>query len=251
MADQEISTLERREVAIAQEPASLLQAIVALAKDPHVDVQKLDALLAMQERMEARQAEREFNEAFIAMKPELPVIEKDGRITYEAKAGKSGAAIDYATLEGIDEQVTPILQRNGFAVNYDTKRTPEGLVTVCILRHRGGHKTTTDGPPLPCDSSGGKNNIQGWGSAMKYGERYSLIAALNIRIKGKDDDGKLGGTKFITDEQAAEIEKLCAETRTDVDAFLHQFFSVVNLPNLPADNFAPAKNMLLAKKRKA
>jgi len=242
---------ESREVATAApaEPGTLLAAIVGMARDPAVNIPALQALMAMQERLEERQAEREFNEAFIAMKPELPVIERDAKITYEAKGSKAGAAIAYATIENIDEQITPILQRFGFAPSYSTRMEGERLITTCILRHRGGHKTATDGPPLPCDSSGGKNSIQGWGSAMTYGRRYSLIDALNIRIKGKDDDGKLGGTKFVTTEQAAEIDTLLRETASNIPKFL-EHYQVADVRNLTADDYVAAKNALLSKKAK-
>lgn len=231
------------------EQGPLLSAIVALAKDPAVDTTKLQALLEMQERMEGRQAEREFNAALIAMKPRLPIIEKDSQITYEAKSGKAGASIAYASIENIDEQITPILQEFGFIVTYSTKVIGERLVTVCILRHRGGHKTETDGPPLPNDSSGGKNAIQGWGSASTYGRRYALIDALNIRIKGKDDDGVRGGTKFVSIEEAAELDGMIREQGLDPEKFLHQFFEVLDVRSLEAAQYVPAKNMLMAKKK--
>lgn len=62
-------------VVVAEEPRSLLAAIVQLASNPAVDVQKLDALLNMQERMERRQAEVEFNQALgrLSMKMGTPL----------------------------------------------------------------------------------------------------------------------------------------------------------------------------------
>lgn len=236
--------------AVAVSP--LLDAIITLAKDPAMDADKLERMLAMQERMEQRQAERAFNEAFVRMKPKLPVIEKDGRLTYPKDKskpdGEQRLVSTYATWEAIDEAISPILSDHGFALSFTTERDAAGtLVVVAILLHAAGHATRTPSPPLPCDSSGGKNNIQGWGSAMSYGKRYAATAALNLRTKGQDDDGKLAGTKFITAQEADELRNLISETGTD-DAQFCQFFGVAEVSNLTADNLVAAKNMLMTKR---
>jgi hypothetical protein len=41
--------------------------------------------------------------------------------------------------------------------------------------------------------------------------RYSLRAAINFIVEGIDDDGKRGGQRFITEEQADELRSLCKE----------------------------------------
>ena len=53
-------------------PGAVLSAIVQLAKDPAVDVSKLDALLKMQERMTDREAEVQFNKALMRLPPLAP-----------------------------------------------------------------------------------------------------------------------------------------------------------------------------------
>jgi hypothetical protein len=238
---------------VEPEPTSLLPAIIRLARDPAVDVTKMEALLKMQERMEARQAESAFNTAFLAMQQKLPRIKKGGALTYPKNKndpdGEQKLVSRYATWEAIDDAIRPILAEHGFALSFRSERTDGALTMVAILRHSAGHSTETAGPPVPCDSSGGKNSIQGWGSAMSYGKRYAATAALNIVTEGEDDDAKLAGIQRITNEQIAELQKLIEETGTDERKFAGTF-GIQHIGELQRANYIPAKNMLLTKRQK-
>ena len=59
--------------AIAESPREVSM-FERLVSDPNVDVEKLERLMAMQERVIRYRAEQAFNEAFAAMQPEIPVI---------------------------------------------------------------------------------------------------------------------------------------------------------------------------------
>jgi hypothetical protein len=236
-------------------PTSLLPAIITLAKDPAMDADKLERLLAMQERMEARQAEQEFNAAFVLMQQKLPRIKKDGSLTYPVDKnkpdGKQRLISKYATWEAIDAAIRPILAEHGFALSFTTDIAANGiLVVTAILRHSGGHSTKTPGPPLPCDSSGGHNNSQGGGSALSYGKRYAATAALNLVTEAEDDDGKLAGMAFLKPEQVEELQALIVETDANERRFL-DLFSVQHIGEIQQGAFAAAKNMLLQKRRPA
>lgn len=244
---------EQNDVVVTHEPPpdaaiSLLNFVAQAVKDPAIDVTKLEALLRMQREIVADDSKAQFNRDFMALSAVLPRIKKNGTLEYpDKKTGKIIPVSKYAKWEDIDKGIRPLLESHGFALSFSTEpRQGGGLIVRAILRHRAGHSTETP-IPIPLDTSGGKNDIQGYGSALSYGKRYAATAALNIIAEGEDDDGVRAGMKFITADQVAEIEKLFTDTRTDGDRFLHQFFDVVNLPNLPADNYAPARNMLLAK----
>jgi ERF superfamily len=250
----EIAARPNGQVVQAEQPGSLLQAIVALAKDPSVDVNKLQALLDMQRGMESRAAEAEFNRDFIAMQERLPRIKKDGSLLYPVNKnqpdGPQRLVSKYAKWETIDEAIRPILKDHGFALSFTTApRTGDGggLIVTAILRHRAGHSTETP-IPIPLDTSGGKNNIQGYGSALSYGKRYAATAALNVIAEGEDDDGKLAGMKFITAEQVAELGALLKETGSDEARYL-QILGVARLDNIEAGAWAAARNMLIAKRQ--
>jgi len=246
---------ESRELAPVAPAGSLLNFVAQAVENPNIDVAKLEALLRMQREIVADDAKSQFNRDFITMQERLPRIKKNGVLEYPVDKNKPDGPkrkiANFAKWEDMDEAIRPIYLAHGFSLAFNTApRAGDGggLLVTAILRHRAGHSTETT-IPIPLDTSGGKNNIQGYGSALSYGKRYAATAALNIITEGEDDDGKLGGTKFVTTEQAAEIDVLLRETGSDAGKFL-QLFEAADVRNLTAEQYAPARNMLLSKKAK-
>lgn len=234
---------ESRAIATAEPAGGLLPAIISAAKDPAVDVSKLRALLEMQERLEEREARREFIAAFARLSQDLPRVKKNGTIDL----GK-GRAIAFAKWEDMDAVIRPPMTREGFTLSFDSAVRPGeggGLVVTGTLMHRDGH-TRTASMPLPLDSGPGRNNLQAGGSTLSYGKRYCAEMLLNIVREGQDDDGKLGGTRFITADQVEELRKYIEATGTTEASFL-QHFEVAAIENIEVAAYAPARNTLLAK----
>lgn len=230
--------------AAAAQPGALLSAIVALAKDPAVDVAKLDALLKMQREMEAEQARRAFLDAYTELSAVLPRVKKNGTIDL----GKGKGAIPFARWEDMDRLLRPLLTERGFTLSFDSTPRPGdggGLIVTGKLEHRLGHARTAS-MPLPLDTGPGRNNLQAVGSTLSYGKRYCAEMLLNLVREGEDDDGKLGGTRFVTAEEAADLDRLIAQSKSDRDRFL-QFFGLADLANLPAERLVEARNMLWSK----
>lgn len=228
------------------EPKSLIGAIVKLARDPEVDVAKLDALLKMQADMEERQAKRESIEAFAALSADMPRVKKSGVI----ELGK-GRAIPFAKWEDMDKIIRPLLARHGFTLSFDSApRQGEGggLVVTGELQHVRGHVRRAS-IPLPLDSGPGRNNLQAQGSTLSYGKRYCAEMLLNIVREGDDDDGNKGGTAFLAPEQIEEIQKLIEETKTDIARYCGAM-KVASLAEIPQAAFPIAKNLLLQKRQK-
>lgn len=227
--------VSRQEGAVApaaesNEATSLLGIIARAASDPAVDVEKMAALLGLQERVVARQAEAEFNQAFIRMQAALPRIKKDGTLEYPVDKNKPDGPkrkiASFAKWETIDAAIRPILETEGFALSFNTIPRPGdggGLIVTAILRHRGGHSTETS-IPVPLDTSGGKNNLQGYGSSMSYGKRYAATAALNLITEGEDDDGVRGGMRFISQDQVAELTAKLKDAGREEGPFLDRLF---------------------------
>lgn len=154
-----------------------------LARDPSVDVEKLERLIAMQERILSHQAKAAFDAAFAEMQGEIPVITEKGEIVVEGQLRSK-----YATNEDIQEIVKPILQKHGFSLRFRNAFADGKQKIVGILSHRAGH-SEQDEFECPPDTSGKKNSIQAMGSTRSYGQRYTTIALLNIATRGADDDG--------------------------------------------------------------
>lgn len=163
------------------ESSSWLAMIERLATSPDVNVDVLERMLAMQERVMARSAEAEYNAAFSVMQPEIPVIVE----RHEGDGGKWS----YAALEDIIEVVRPILARHGFSLNHKTEwPNDKTLRVIGILKHRAGHSERSEFQ-AEADKTGSKNGIQALGSSESYGKRYTTKDLLCIVTRGADDDG--------------------------------------------------------------
>ena len=229
-------------------PSTLLAAIVGMAKDPAVDVTKLQAVLEMQERLERRQAEREFIAAFARLSADLPRVKKNGTISLIDKQGVNKGSIAFAKWEDMDRVIRPLMAREGFTLSFDSAQRAGdggGLVVTGTLMHRDGYARAAS-MPLALDVGPGRNNLQAMGSTLSYGKRYCAEMLLNIVREGEDNDGN----DLISVEQAAELDGMMREMGVDPPKFLQQFFGDPDIRKLAAANVAPAKNMLLSKKRK-
>lgn len=166
------------------ESATVLAIIQQAAMNPSVDMDKMERLMQMHERLQARQAEVQFSQALAEMQIELPVIVERGEI--KNKGG--GVQSTYALWEDINEQIKPILAKHGFSLSFRTDTTA-GVSVTGVLTHRAGHKESTS-ILLPADASGSKNSVQAVASSVSYGKRYTAGALLNLTSCGEDDDAQ-------------------------------------------------------------
>lgn len=189
------------------EAGGLMAVIAQAARDPNVDVDKLERLMGLYERMEAKSAREQFTVALAEMQPELPVITERGEIRNNAQEVQSR----YARWEDINDAVRPVLHKHGFALNFRTGAAADGKIAVTgVLSHRAGHSEETT-IALTHDSSGSKNGVQAIGSSVSYGKRYTAIALLNITSRApqdQDDDGETAGMSPAVAAAKAAIE-LC------------------------------------------
>ena len=236
----------------ASESAAILAIIERAAMNPDVDIDKMERLLAMQERIMERQAKQAFIEAKIAMRDVLPEITMRGRIIIRDKNNQSNIIQEtpFARFEDIHVAIMPILTTHGFDLSFKNGMAPDGKVRITtILSHVSGHSEETYFD-LPHDSSGSKNAVQAVGSSTSYGKRYGVLNILNIRVCGEDDDGDMAGRPdTITDEQNIELGALAAEVKADMPKFL-KFLKIEKLSDLPAARFDEAKAALESKRTK-
>lgn len=175
--EQTMAVREPQDITVVDESVSMFE---RLARDPNVDVTKIERLIAMQERMLAHKAKAAFDEAFAAMQGEMPVVIEKGR----TNNGK------YARLEDIQTTVRPILQKHGFAVSFETEWINDAIPSIVgILTHRDGHERRSRFTSS-ADKTGNKNDVQALGSVVSYGRRYTMLDLLNITTAESDDDGK-------------------------------------------------------------
>ncbi|MCV4287916.1 ERF family protein [Pseudomonas capsici] len=208
---------EERRATVAQASpqaeTSLLAVISRAAADPSCDIDKMERLMAMHERMQARDAEAEFNASMAAMQSDIPSIAERGAITVNGQVRSN-----YATFEDINDVIKPIMQAHGFAITFKVENVQGGMSITGILMHRAGHRESTS-MFIPLDTSGSKNAVQAVGSSTSYGKRYVMSALLNLTTRGEDDDGHAAvPTANVTNAQAAAINLLldrCAQKTRD------------------------------------
>lgn len=225
------------------EAAAFVSMIERAARDPSVDMDKLERLLAMKERQEARMAEQAFAAAMSAAQSEMRPVATD--------ANNPQTRSRYATFMALDRALRPIYVKNGFALSFDTApgATPDTLMVLCDVMHSGGHIRRYS-VPMPADGKGAKGGdvmtkTHATGAAMTYGQRYLLKMIFNI-VVGEDNDGNdTGGT--VTDKQAQTIHALIVECGADIGRFL-KWAGAESISDIPASKFNAAVAMLQAKK---
>jgi len=210
----------------ASDSASLLQVISRAASDPSVDIDKMERLMQMHERLTARTARAAFVAALAEMQPKLPVVDRRGKIEVREKdkdgkrTGELQQSTPYALWEDINEAIRPLLAEYGFALSFRVKKDADRVEVTGVLSHREGHfeETTLS---LPMDTTGSKNNVQAIGSSTSYGKRYTAIALLNVTSRGEDDDGKTAGAhgETVSPEQAKHLLKLIEDAGATTDKF--------------------------------
>ncbi|MDE1828233.1 MAG: ERF family protein [Candidatus Micrarchaeota archaeon] len=206
-------------VQVENEP-SILAIIARAASDPAVDVDKMQKLLDMKERMDAKLGESEFNAAMSAVQAELRRIVAD--------ASNPQTRSKYASYAALDRVVRPIYTTHGFALSFDTGETTldQAVRVQCYVSHRGGFSRTYH-VDMPADGKGAKGGdvmtkTHATGSAMSYGMRYLLKMIFNIAIGEDDDGGNAAGNNLprITQDQALNLKALLDETGSSEAAFL-------------------------------
>jgi len=221
---------------------AIIQIIGQMATDPNSDVDKMERMLAMHERVLDRKAEAEFAQAMTTVQGMLPNVVKD--------ADNTQTRSKYSTHEAISKAIKPVYTKEGFSITFSEDASPkEGHIRIIgILRHKSGHSETHH-LDLPIDTTGiqGKTNktgIHGTGSTYSYGRRYLTCMIFDVTT-GDDNDGNVE-LEFITPEQVIILEKWIQETGSNEKAFL-QYCGVSALANLSVNNFDKALNALKSK----
>jgi hypothetical protein len=213
-------------------PMSLLQSAVASG-----NLDLAEKLMSLQDRWEANQARKAFDEAVSSAKAAIPPITRNAT-GHNAKK--------YADFAAIAKVVDPILGRFGLSYRFRTTQGDRISVT-CVLSHKAGHseETTLSGP---ADTTGSKNAIQAIGSTLTYLQRYSLVQMLGLAAAA-DDDGRAGGSgEKITDQQAQEIARLCNEVAEGFDTSFCNYFQIETIADLPAKDYQRALTAIGKKK---
>lgn len=124
---------------------------------------------------------------------------------------KSASGGRYADLASCIEAVIDSLNDNGIALIQQNQPHPDGVVVETVFIHESGETLNCGQLFVPAS----KHDPQGYGSALTYARRYSLMAACGIAPE--DDDGNAASKpkqeapkkQVLTDSRLANaIEKI-------------------------------------------
>lgn len=226
------------------EATAIIQVIERAASNPNIDVEKMERLLAMQERIMTQNAKMAFNESMRLAQSEMPKIRrnKENKETHSK----------YADLEAVTDAAVPIYTKHGFSLSYGTADCPiPGHYRVTgLCAHSGGYERGYQAD-VPIDNTGPKGTqnktmTHGFGSTMSYGRRYLLCLIFNITLTNEDKDGNQLGS-CITEQQVADLMALASEVKADRQKFL-KYMDVEKLSDIPAKDYQKAVRALEAKR---
>jgi hypothetical protein len=231
----------------------MLALIDRYVRDPTVDVDRLERLLAMKERMDAREAETAFNEALTLAQEEIQPVAR----TTENTVTRSF----YAKLEEVDAAIRPIYLRHGFSLSYSTVAPlVVGNIRIECRCARGAHVERfyrEAGPDtLGPKGSPTKTALHGSASTETFLKRYLACGIFNVVFKDMDDDGTSG---TIDEAQIEEIRDLLNRTHPIdpvwskmpqaqyVEAFLRKIAHAPSIEMIPYLSYPKARSALIEK----
>jgi hypothetical protein len=159
----------------------------------------------------------------------------------------------YADLSAVMDAVKPALINHGLFFTQMTHDADGGVCIETIIHHRGGDNLSCGKLFVPAS----KQDAQGFGSALTYARRYSLMTAFGI--PAEDDDGNAAARSApandrngrhspsgkIDDAQFVTLQGLMEGTGADVRRFC-QFFQISGVKDLPASRFQEAVDAINA-----
>ena len=171
---QELQTME------LQTSVTTPDQLLAMAVQQGADIDKLEKLMALQERWDANEARKAYIGAITAFKNNPPEIFKNKHVDYND--------YNHATLDNVVDSITKGLSENGLSHRWDIAQDANQVTVTCVITHQLGHSESV---PLsaPHDTSGKKNSIQAIASTISYLQRYTLLAATGCATKEMDNDG--------------------------------------------------------------
>ncbi|WP_445778865.1 ERF family protein [Shewanella sp.] len=132
--------------------------------------------------------------AFVAAKREFaPALKTSTNPHFKSK---------YADLAGCLEAVNEALLNQGIALLQETSEDATGVTVETVFMHESGE--TIRGGKLHVPAS--KQDPQGYGSALTYARRYSVMAACGIAAE--DDDGNAASRKAPTVDVSTYVSSI-------------------------------------------
>jgi hypothetical protein len=115
----------------------------------------------------------------------------------------------YADLSAVIEAVIEALHNNGIYLMQNNHPSNDGVIVETVFIHESGETISSGQLLVPPPQN--KHDPQGYGSALTYARRYSLMAACGIAPE--DDDGNAASQPATAPKQQKAFDLLDAKAR--------------------------------------
>jgi len=187
------------------------EGMIRLAVERGASIETIERLVALQEKMLARKAEIEFNEALNRVQSKIKRVAPD--------LDNSQTRSKYASYAAIDRVIRPIYSEEGFSLSFSEEDCPkpEHVRIVCFVS-KGAH-TRQYRKDMPADGKGAKGSdvmtkTHAAAAADSYAKRYLVKDIFNVAIGEDDRDGNGTGSGSMDDSQVDELCRQMSEVNT-------------------------------------
>lgn len=171
----------------------------------------VERLVGLYERMQEKDAEKQFAAAFVALQLDLPTIVASTIIPNRGK---------YEKFEDVMRVLQPLLTKHGFSVSFSMDFKDNRILETCHLRHVGGHSQSNS---FAVRSGKADSDTQADCKAATTAKRNALLNCFNIVVRQDvfhgEDDVSLEG-EFISHDKAQYLREEVVRTGSCEAAFL-------------------------------
>ena len=240
--DKDLMTIQEHDVSIN----TLIHSAISKldGESANAAITAIERLVDLKMKVDDKEAERMFNEAFAAFQANCPQIKKTSS-TKGASAGGSGFGYNYAELDEIQKTIAPHLYPLGLSFNWDSKLLEDKIQCTCFLRHKAGHLITSSFT-APVKDVGKMNEIQKHSAVLTYIKRQTLIEVLGLTTTEKDTDGVSPET--IDEKQIANLKDKASILDVTAQAKFFKWLGVDDWKDIPKSNYDMAVKALERKR---
>lgn len=180
-----VATIEHKDLERSIQGEVDVATMLMRAVELNLDVEKMERLYALREQIKAEHARESFYRAIAEFQAICPKIPKRRQVMQGDKV-----RYKYASIDDITEVIKAPLAQTGLSYSWKPETIYENnkptIKSTCVIKHVDGHKEESEFT-VPVMSSDFMNQIQWYGSARTYANRYSLCDALGISPEDDDD----------------------------------------------------------------
>lgn len=190
--------------------------LLEMVKRTDIDPDRLEKFMDLQFKMEAKQAERAFNQALAGFQGECPIIPKSKRVNFKS------VDYNYSPIEEMVGKIRPLLTKYNLSFSFDVREAEEKekMILVTKIRHASGHSEDTTYFFNKYHDDDRMNLSQRAKSSITFAKRAALENALGLVTEKEEDADQRPSLPEVTDTLISEIKKLLVETKADEVKFL-------------------------------